>query len=77
MDGAEIAKALDELTKAKAEFADAEQKYKRASRDKTNAINRLNKAQAAFDVAAAAIRADAPWDSDWHRRNHRGVEYDG
>ena len=40
----------------------------------TDALNALNRAQAAFDATVEKMRESAPWNSDWHSRNRRGVE---
>ncbi len=41
-----------------------------ASSETTAAVNRLNGAQRAFDAAVEKLRAEAPWNTDWHAQRH-------
>jgi hypothetical protein len=63
-------KALDE---AREKYNEAERREKEASRDEINARNRLNEAQKAFDAAVAEVKANPPWNSEWHQSTKRGA----
>ena len=39
----------------------------------TTARNALNEAQRTFDAAVADVRANAPWNTDWHAQSRRGA----
>lgn len=62
-----ISDLAEAVSLATAELKDSELRYMAASRDRTEMINRLNKAQREFDVAIDALKKDAPRESDWNR----------
>lgn len=53
------------LRQRRAQFAEAEQVYKDASRARTAALNVLNDAQKAFDAAVLREKEKPPFDSNW------------
>lgn len=57
--------ALDDLALKRATYDDLLQRERFARNAATDARNRLNEAQKAFDAAVAAVRDKPPWDSDW------------
>lgn len=59
--------ALDDLTLKRATYDDLLQRERFATNATTDALNRLNEAQKAFDAAVAAVRDKPPHDSDWAR----------
>jgi hypothetical protein len=67
-----IASALNELTKARVAFKEADERSKIASSAQTEALNRLNRAQQAFDAAVEEERKNPPWNSNWARAKTKG-----
>jgi flagellar hook-basal body complex protein FliE len=65
----DLFRELDEATK---EHTDAERAESEARSVLTAAVNRLNKAQQAIDKAMAAMKAKAPWNTDWHSQRNPG-----
>lgn len=66
MDGQKsIAALAEELTKADEEYVAAKKEESFARNATTDALNKLNQAQKAFDAAVESIRDAAPFDSDW------------
>lgn len=71
-------KTLQELT-AELDDADlalqaAQAQTGHARRAETEATNRLNEAQKAFDAKVAEMRSTSPRGSDWANRDRRSVE---
>lgn len=64
--------ALAELTEATARHAELYELARAASREETEACNRVNRAQKAFDDLVAGMKKTAPVFSDWRKTN--GVE---
>lgn len=63
----QLGDALVEIAQAK-ECLEKRRKFAYAARrEETDAFNRLNNAQKAFDAIVARLRSDAPRDSDWGR----------
>lgn len=61
-----LRQAIQKLDKAGADFTEANAEYSMASQARTNALNKLNDAQKAFDAAETEFRAShAPRDTDW------------
>lgn len=60
----DLAKAVREAQEA---YDDAEREARRARNKETDALNRLNEAQRAFDSAVDSMRKSAPRASDWKR----------
>ena len=73
-DPPDLEEARKELDEARARFdgADSEERFARSKR--TTALNELNRAQKKFDAAVAAIRENAPRDSDWKQAERRRDE---
>tara|TARA_R110000868_G_scaffold227055_4_gene480031 strand:+ start:196 stop:429 length:234 start_codon:yes stop_codon:yes gene_type:complete len=69
--------AAKELKLALEAFDQTDTEKKRADREHTVSVNRLNKAQAAFDAAVVEIRKTAPWATDWYSRQGREKEKAG
>ena len=68
-----IADLTTELQTAMARHAEVQAEESEVSRRMCEARNRLNAAQKAFDVAVADMRANAPWNSDWHQGRRGGA----
>lgn len=68
---------MPDLKALLAEIEAAMQQHKEATQEESaargkmcDATNRLNRAQKALDDAIEKVRAQAPWNTDWHwRRN--------
>lgn len=56
-----------ELQGALDAHASAQQRASMARSEETDALNRLNAAQKAFDAAIADLKKQAPRESDWKR----------
>ena len=67
-------KAQRELRDAVKIYDDAERESRVASHKATDALNRLNAKQKAFDVAVADMRKAAPGASDWKQRHNGRCE---
>lgn len=61
------------LAKANAEWSEINQRKQAVDREMTTAINKLNEAQKSFDEAVNELRANAPWNSDWHSQRKQRV----
>jgi len=61
-----------ELDAARKAYDDAKSEEDEARKIMTDATNRLNAAQKAIDQAMGKIRADAPWNTDWHSNARNG-----
>lgn len=70
-----ITAAAENVLKAKEAFEAAEKAESAARNVATDARNRLNEAQRAFDKAVVALRVDAPRASDWKASEGRQVEF--
>jgi hypothetical protein len=66
-----IEQAAEELRSAREAHNAAHALLNEAQRNETTALNALNSAQRAFDEAVAAIKKDAPWNSDWNAERRR------
>jgi hypothetical protein len=64
------------LVKAQAEYVLAEQAERHASRNATEALNRLNDCQKALDTAVGAMREKSPTSSNWGRRSRSQASAD-
>lgn len=66
---------FDELVKEVAQageaLKDATTRVALAEREETNARNRLNAAQKAFDAAVLELRKSAPRNTDWYDSHHK------
>lgn len=60
----ELLAAVQDLTTA---YREADRNASVAARLKTEALNRLNAAQKAWDEASSKLRENAPLTSDWNR----------
>lgn len=69
-----VEQAAQQLREARARYDGMHREYEAARSRETDALNALNRAQKTFDEAVAALKKDAPWNSDWHSRNRRGAE---
>lgn len=67
---AELSVALSAASDWAQECATAEKNARSAA---TNAINKLNEAQRAFDAHIAKMKSAAPRDSDWGRNINRAI----
>lgn len=72
-----IQEALTRVQEATKEAADAENAARLADQERRAAFHRLNEAQKAFDDLVIEARKGAPRDSEWHRRQHPGVQLPG
>ena len=60
--------ALLALKNARQKYDEVHAEMESVRRAETNALNVLNDAQRAFDAAVGDVRADPPWNSDWHQK---------
>lgn len=60
-----IEQAAQELREARSLYDELHRDSEAARTRETDALNALNRAQKAFDEAVAAVKKDAPWNSDW------------
>jgi chromosome segregation ATPase len=74
---ADLGKLIEELNEAKANYDAAEVREAQARSNCTDALNRLNKAQAAVDACMGELREKAPRRSDWAEKRRRGEPVDG
>lgn len=68
-----IEAAHAKLREAQERYNNAHNAYEAARSRETDARNELNRAQRAFDNAVAAVKKNAPWNSDWHQAANRQV----
>lgn len=68
----DIATLAEALKKADEEYVAAKKEESFARNAATDALNKLNQAQKAFDAAVESIRDAAPFDSEWksNKRQH-------
>jgi len=65
--GSQVAKLAADLALATEEHESASRAAEVARHNETTALNRLNAAQKAMDEFHAALRAGAPYQSEWKR----------
>lgn len=61
------------LTEARKAFDEVKARADAVGRELTAATNALNEAQKTFDAAVEDVKADAPWNSDWHSQRQRNT----
>lgn len=66
--------AVKNLTEAQVEWENAKKAARVANAEVTECFNRLNAAQKEFDKLAGAVRASAPGETDWGRKNNERPE---
>lgn len=66
-----LAQLISELEAATREYESAERAENLARTTETNAVNRLNRAQAAVDAHLEGLRGKAPNRSDWSSARRR------
>lgn len=66
-----------ELAAAMTFHAECEVEESAARKNMTEATNRLNGAQKAFDAAVAEVRSKAPWNTEWHSKRNPGQPVTG
>lgn len=65
--------AAEKLAQARLAFENADSEYRGASNKQTDALNKLNTAQKAFDAAVEALRREAPPASDWKQSSRQAM----
>lgn len=68
-----LAEAEKDLLAAKTAYEEAERKSSYARSAETDALNRLNACQKAFDAVLAEVRKSMPRSSDWRATSGRAV----
>lgn len=68
---------FEELAKAHDAYTQAEKEESVARGVRTEALNRLNRAQKAVDESMEQLRKDAPRETDWKQHERRGIRVEG